>query len=376
MKNKTSTFALVVPALVLASVLVLQGCGPKPAEAPVQPKAALAVTLISPTIQRWEQTVSASGNVAPWQESSVGTEVGGLRISQVLVNVGDKVRKGQVLARLNPASVQTDRMAGAASVAEAEANLAQAQLNAERSSRLSPTGALSKQDIVQYETQRKTAEAKLKAAQAQLAAQDLRLANTSLLAPDDGVISARTATEGAVVPVGSELFRLIRQGRLEWRAEVKGETLLQLKSGQPVRVAHPLGTPVAGQVRQVSATVDVNTRNGIAYVDLPASANLKAGMYVSGTFKLAETPALSLPQAALFSRDGYTYALKVDAQSRVQAVKVTTGRLNDQAVEIVEGLSAQDRVIEKGVGFLKTGDLVKVVTSDSQVSSSAAAAAR
>ncbi len=379
--NKTSSLALTAP-LLLAVALTLSGCGAKPGDQPgsasgaaaQDPKPALAVSLISPTQQLWAQTLQASGNVLPWQESSIGTEVGGLRISQVLVNVGDRVRKGQVLARLNAASVQTERLAGAASVAEAEANLAQAQLNAERAARLSPTGALSKQEVVQYDTLRKTAEAKLKSAQAQLASQDLRLSYAALLAPDDGVISSRTAAEGAVVSAGSELFRLIRQGRLEWRAELKGEALLQLKPGQSVRVAHPLGRTLEGKVRQLSPTVDMTSRNGIAYVDLPADANLKAGMYVAGTFTLAQSPALSLPQSALVSRDGYDYALKVNAKSRVEAVKVKTGRTVGVDVEIVEGLDAQDRVVAKGAGFLKSGDLVRVVTEDTPASGTARAA--
>lgn len=360
----TTPLSLLTRASVTATVLLLCACTPASkdkAEPASQPKPALSVNLVSPTSVQWPVDVEAGGNVAAWQESSVGTEVGGLRIARVFVNVGERVRKGQTLAKLNPATVEADRASGLAAVAEAEANLSQAQLNAERAARLSPTGALSKQEVVQYETQKKTAEAKLRAAQAQLAAQDLRLSFTTLVAPDDGVISARAATEGTVVQAGTELFRLIRQSRLEWRAEVKGEALLQLQPGQAVQLKHPLGGTVTGKVRQVAPTVDVSTRNGIVYVDLPADAKLKAGLYVSGRFTLAQAPALTVPQSSLVSRDGITYALRVDKDNHVQAVKVQTGRLNNDAIEIVQGLQAGDRIVGRGAGFLKSGDTVRVV---------------
>lgn len=331
------------------------------ASAAVAGKPALSVELIKPTRDVWPLSVQATGNVAAWQEAVIGSEVSGMRITQVLVNVGDTVRKGQVLARLNPSMVEVDKASSQAAVAEAEAALAQAQLNAERAARLSPTGALSKQEVVQYETQKKTAQAKLKVAQAQLAAQGLRLSYATLRAPDDGVISARTATEGAVVQTGTELFRLIRQQRLEWRAELKAEDLLRVKPGQQVSIAHPLGEPVEGKVRQIAPSVDTSSRNGLVYVDLPTGAQFKTGMFVSGTFELAKTAALHVPQAALVSRDGSSYAFKVDNASRVQAVKVTTGRVQGDSIEVLGGLSEQDSVVAGGVGFLKSGDLVRVV---------------
>lgn len=356
---------------------LLSGCAPDKGPAPGAPAAAakpsLSVTLTPVQRSDWPVQVRGQGDVAAWQEVPLASEVSGLKLAQVLVEVGDTVRPGQVLARLDAATVRAERAATQATVAEARAALAQAELNAQRSQRLSPSGALSQQETVQYDTQLKTAQARLEAAQAQLALQDLRLAKTEVKAPDAGVIAARTAVPGAFVQAGTELFRLIRQGRLEWRAQVKGDALLSLKAGQRARVQLN-GEELVGTVRQVAPTVDPQSRNGLVYVDLPAKARIKPGMHVSGTFELATQPALHVPQSALVSRDGYHYAFKVDEQGRVQAQQVQTGRLQGDRVEVVEGLAAHERIVSKGAGFLKSGDLVRVVSEDSAGPASAPSA--
>lgn len=368
---KNTSFSPIGRASLLSAILAaplilgLSACGSGAAEpsvaAAVPAQKALTVTLVRPRIESWPEQVTASGNVMPWQESVIGTEVGGLRIVKVRANVGDTVRKGDVLAMLNPASVQVDVEATKASLVEAQATLAQATATLDRARRLAPAGGVSQQDLTQYETQQRTAQARLSVAQAQLKAQRLRLGYTTLVAPDDGVISARTAAEGAIVQAGSELFRMIRQNRLEWRAEVKGETLLGLLPGQPVTVKSPLGTDITGTIRQVSPAVDLATRNGLVYVDLPRTVKLKAGLYVSGSFSLGQRDAVALPQAALVNRDGKTFAFRVDAQGKVHALEVSTGRVQGDWVEIRSGLDPDTAVVAKGAGFLKAGDLVKVV---------------
>lgn len=345
---------------------LLSGCAPdRNAAAPAMAAAKLSLSVTLTPVQRsaWPVQVRGQGDVAAWQDVPLASEVSGLKLAQVLVEVGDTVRAGQLLARLDAATVQAERAATQATVAEARAALTQAELNAQRSQRLSPTGALSQQESVQYDTQLKTAQARLEAAQAQLALQDLRLLKTEVRAPDAGVISARSAVPGAFVQAGTELFRLIRQGRLEWRAQVKGDALLSVRPGQAARVLLN-GEELVGKVRQVAPTVDPLSRNGLVYVDLPAKARVKPGMHVSGTFELATLPALHVPQSALVSRDGYQYAFKADAQGRIQAQQVTTGRLQGNRIEVVTGLAADEPIVAKGAGFLKPGDLVRVVPED------------
>jgi RND family efflux transporter MFP subunit len=197
------------------------------------------------------------------------------------------------------------------------------------------------------------------AAKARVQADQLRLSYTQITAPDDGVINARLATPGALVQPGQELFRLQRQGRLEWRAEVPGAELAQLKTGQLVRV-QPSGAPaVEGRVRRVAPQIDPQTRNGLVYVDLKASEALRAGLFARGDFVLGESSALTLPQSAVLLRDGFSYVFRIDG-SKVREQKVLIGRREGERVEVRSGLTAGAAVVESGVGFLADGDTVRV----------------
>ena len=314
------------------------------------------------------QRLSANGNVAAWQEASVGAESNGLRLTAVNVNVGDVVKAGQVLATFAADTVQADAAQARASLLEAEATAAEAAANAERARGLQASGALSQQQIQQYTTAEQTAKARVEAARAQLNAQQLRLKFTQVLAPDSGVISARTATVGAVVGSGTELFRMVRKGRLEWRAEVTQAELARIRPGAKVQVTAASGAAVEGTVRMVAPTVDTQTRNALVYVDLPAHADIRAGMFARGDFALGEGQALTVPQEAVVVRDGFFYVFVVDGQQRVQQRKVQPGRRVADRVEITAGLDAGATVAVRGAGFLNEGDLVRVAkdTADSK----------
>jgi multidrug efflux pump subunit AcrA (membrane-fusion protein) len=201
-----------VAAAVLIALLVYSFSGSKPAKpeekkGAAASKPALTVTVTAPEQVMLPVTLTANGNLAAWQEASVGAEASGLRIAQVRVNVGDRVRRGQVLATFASDTVRADLAQARAALAEAEASAAEAASNATRARSLQATGALSASQINQYVTAEKTAQARVQAAQAQFQAQQVRLGQTAVHAPDDGVISARSATVGAVVPNGTELFR-------------------------------------------------------------------------------------------------------------------------------------------------------------------------
>ena len=312
-----------------------------------------ALPLVQPRMELWPDQIEANGNIMPWQESRIGTEVGGLRLVSVLVTVGDNVKKGQVLARLDPVTVETDLDTANAQLAETAAALAQAAATLERANRLVASGGVSQQELTLYQTQKHTAEARLSAARAQVKRQQLRLDFTTIVAPDDGLISASSAAEGAIVPAGSELFRLIRQGRLEWRAEVKGELLLRLSAGQEVTVKTPLGPEVKGHVRRLSPTIDIASGNGLAYVDLPPGSNLKAGLNVSGTISMGKRKALVLPVAAVQYRNGTTHVQRIDPDGKIETLEVRTGRTRDDQVEITAGLDEHAQVV------FKDGDRVK-----------------
>ena len=372
LKPLVIALAVAVPLLVAAVAFNVRAADEKkPAVA--APKAALTVTVTQPQSATLPVRVAANGNVAAWQEASVGTEANGLRLAQVLVNVGDVVKRGQVLATFAPETVQADIAQMRAGLAEAEATLAEATANAQRARDLQASGALSEQQINQYFTAERTAQARLQAQQAMAKVQQLRLAQTRVLAPDNGVISARSATVGAVLPAGQELFRMIRQGRLEWRAEVSAADLAAMKVGMGVVVTPPNVAPLKGTVRMVAPTVDPQTRNGLVFVDLPAPGAARAGMFARGEFEVGSGQGLTLPQSAVLLRDGFSYVLRVGADSKVSEAKVKVGRRVGDRVEIVDGLAADVRVVAAGGGFLGDGDTVRVV--DAPVKSAAASAA-
>ena len=368
---KPLTLGLIAAGVVIAGALGLFASHSLAAEeakpAAVTAKPALTVTTAQPMSGVLPIKLAANGNVAAWQEASIGAESSGLRVLELRASVGDIVRRGQVLATFAGESVQADVAQARANAMEASANVAEATANAERARALQPTGALSAQQISQYLTAEQTARARAESAKATLDAQLLRLKNTQVLAPDSGIISSRSATVGAVVGSGTELFRMIRQGRLEWRAEVTSAELGRIAVGTSANVTTASGAQVKGRVRMVAPTVDPQTRAALVYVDLPASPGsaslVKAGMFAKGEFELGKTNALTVPQTAVLVRDGFSYVYTVGADNRVMQAKVQTGRLAGDRVEIMGGLKADARVVATGAGFLNEGDLVRVVDS-------------
>jgi HlyD family secretion protein len=297
----------------------------------------------------------------PWQEAIIGAELSGLRLTEVLVNVGDTVKRGQPLAKIATDAVLADLAQARASVTEAEAALAEANANAERSKQLQSQGFISSQATIQVLTAEQTTAARLAAARARMQAEEVRLAQARIVAPDDGVISARTATVGSLTQPNQELFRLIRGGRLEWRAEVTGTELTKLAPGMRATLTTAGGEKVEGTVRAVAPSVDPATRNGIVYVDLPTHSAVRAGTFARGEFELGRGSALTLPQSAVVLRDGFAYVFLVSADNKVVQSKVDVGRRLGDRIEVIAGLPPTVRVVETGGGFLADGDTVRVV---------------
>lgn len=338
-------------------------------------KTALTVSVTSAAQADWAQTLQANGSVAAWQETVVGAELSGLRLAEVQANVGDRVKRGQLLAQLSADSVKAELAQSRAGAAEAQATLAEAQANAERARSLQTSGAISASQVQQYLTAEATAKARLEAAHARVQADELRLSQTRILASDDGVISARAATAGSMVQPGQELFRLIRKGRLEWRAEVPADELSRLNAGMAVRVNASGAAAVNGKVRMVAPTVDPQTRMGLVYVDLDGASGVRAGTFARGEFQLARSQTLSLPQTAVLLRDGFSYVYRVGADNRVTRLKVQTGRRLGDRIEVLGGVDAAAKVVTSGAGFLSEGDAVRVVAAPVAPAPVAAAAA-
>ena len=359
-RHRVAVVLIAACAALAASVVVFSPSSRAADAIKSPPKPALTVSTTQPTASTLPLTLAANGSVVAWQEAIIGAEATGLRLLEVRANVGDVVRRGQLLARFSPAAPQAEVAQARANVLEAEATAAEAAANADRARSLQSTGALSASQINQYVTLEKTAQAKVAALRSALNSQQLRLGFAQVLAPDDGVISARTATVGAVVGNGAELFRMIRQGRLEWRAEVTSNELGRITVGMPARITLPGGQSTSGTVRMVAPTVDLQTRTGLVYVDLPkAGTAAKAGMFAKGEFSFGSSNALTVPQQAVVVRDGFSYIFQLGADQRVVQRKVQVGRRVGVRIEVM-GVAPAAVLVASGAGFLNDGDMVKV----------------
>lgn len=342
---------------VIAAVVVIGGIAfalrpkaPPPAAGGASPPV-LTVTASTPRSVMWAETVEISGAIVPWQEAIIAAQISGPQITEVIAEVGDQVKKGQVLARLDKALLRADEAVLVAAFEQADANFKRAQS-------LQKNGYISEQNILSLETQMKTTRAQLEAKRVQLRYADI-------VAPDDGVISARMATLGAIASPSQELFRLIRQNRLEWRGELSARNLTDIKPGQDVTLALPSGGSATATVRQSGPSLSTEARLGTVYADLAPGSEARAGMYATGRIVIEQRLALAVPGEAVVLRDGRSYVLEIegaDATPKVILRAVETGRRNGTDVEIVSGLAENARIAVRGSGFLNDGDHVRIAT--------------
>ncbi len=345
---------------VSAAGLLLTSCG-RGGGAPPESKEGLTVTTGKSETRAIVLEIVASGSVAAWQEMSLGVELSGLRVQRVMVEVGARVRAGQPLLQLDTRSLQVDLRRAEAAYAQARANRDLAIASATRGETLLQRQLISQSNFDELRAARSGADAGLQSAAAERDSARLRLAYATLRAPDAGVISWRAVQPGQIVASSTELLRLIRQERLEWRAELTDIDLARVRPGTPVKVRAPDGSFVAGLVRVVSPALDATSRTGLIYADLPAPGALRAGMFAEGRVELGQSQGQVLPREAVVMRDGFSYVFLVDAKSRVAQRRVQTGPPTDVMVPIVSGLSSNDRVVVTGAGFLSDGDQVRVV---------------
>lgn len=344
---------------VALAIISLSGCSKPAPKAPEAAKASAKPVMTVETVKLEEKaipnTVEVQGLVAPQQEAIVGSEVSGAKLVKLYVNVGDTVKEGQVLASQDKETLRLDYLQQEASIADAEALLAQANTTLDRSKNLGVS--ISQQDRTAYETQVKSAQAKLALAQAKLNQTKLQLYRTDVRSPVAGVVSSRVATLGSVPNSGTELFRVIKDNKLEWRAELAQDDLLKIKEGQEASINLDGVIPVRATVRQLSPVLDT-AKNGIALLDIETDARLKSGMFVKGTFNLGDVTAKVYPSSAFVQRDGYSYLAEITSKDTVHFVKVTTGKKTGGLVE-VKDLEGSPEVVKEGAGLLNEGDLVR-----------------
>jgi len=358
---------------ILLCALAACGSQPEPAsETAGAPEAnAMAVSLVTVARETIDREVVASGQIAAWEDMPLGVELSGVRVAEVLVDVGAKVKRGQVLLKLDDRVLRSDVQQLQAALGEAQATAQLAKANLDRNSALLAKKLSSAAEHEQLSAAKAQADARVASARAALDAANLRLSFATLQAPDDGVISRRLTQPGAVVSAGSELFGLIRQNRLEWRAEISSNDLPHVAAGQRVRLRTPDGRQIEGTVRAVAPGLDPATRTAMLQADLPAEAvdsgALRAGLVLEGRIALGTSQALTIPANAVLRRDGYAYAFSVDDKGHAQRHRIELGRSIGNRIEVLSGLSEGERIVGRGASFLGEGDRVRVVeTADAR----------
>ncbi|MGV8923098.1 MAG: efflux RND transporter periplasmic adaptor subunit [Thermomonas sp.] len=363
-----------LPALVLASMLVVAtaACSKDEKVADDTPTGAMAVTVVPATSRQIQRSVLVSGPVAAWEEMQLGVEVSGLRVTALNVDVGQQVRKGELLLQLDHRSLDSDLAQANASLREAEAGASLARSQLARGEALVKDKYISATQLDELRAGRVQGDARVGTARAMRDSAALRRSFADLRAPDAGVISKRLVQPGQVVASGSELLRLIRQGRLEWRAELAEAELARVKPGDRIELVTRDGKTVIGSVRAVSPGVDASTRTGTIHADLPQPDGLQPGTFLQGRIDTGTAQAITVPMTAVVQRDGHPNVFTVDAKGIVHRLRIRTGGTDKGRVEVLEGLKAGDQVVDQGAGFLGEGDSVRIVEANSAASSATA----
>jgi RND family efflux transporter MFP subunit len=358
-RNKSGIAVLLFT--LLHSVLALPVNAQDASSPTLDPNATLTVNTDAVETGSFTRFLTLNGTLHAWQEVVIAPEVGGYRVEEVLVDVGDAVTAGQELVKLSSALLQTEFAVKRAALKQMHAEYINAQLALERGKTISEKNLLSKSDLDRLNSEALSAEARRESAVADLEAAQLKLDFTRVVAPDAGVISSRSVTVGQLAQAGTEMLRLLRQNRVEWRGEVPETSLASLQVGQLVTVISGDGREFPGTIRAISPTVDINTHNGLVYVDVPTDDALRPGMFARGRIEFSASEAQLIPLTSLVSSDGYNYVFVVEADRHVRRQMIETGVIQGNNIEVISGLKTGENIVTKGAGFLKDGDLVNVV---------------
>lgn len=319
------------------------------------------VTVVSPGRTSVAGRITASGTLAARRELPVGIAGEGGQVVQVLVEPGQWVRAGQVLAVIDR-SVQVQQNASLAaqiSVAQADARLAQANLD--RALKLVSRGFISRADVDRLTATRDAAAARVKVAQAQLGESQARTGRLNIVAPAAGLVLERKVEPGQVVSSGSGvLFSLAKGGEMEMLAQLSETDLAAIGPGVTAQVT-PVGSDkaFAGQVWQLAPVIDAQTRQGRARIALAYAPELRPGGFASAEIIGGSVVAPVLPESALLADNAGSYVFIVGPDNKVQRRNIKTGMITGNGVVVTEGLTGGERVVQRAGAFLSTGETVK-----------------
>jgi RND family efflux transporter MFP subunit len=348
-------------------MLLLAGCS-RPgssetgasAEDTLSREAALTVTVVDVMPVELARTITLNGTIHAWQEVIIAPEVGGYRVAEVYVDVGDRVARGDLLVELSTALLSAEVATKEAALRQRDAERLNAEAALERARELSGRQLVSEADLDRLESEALVARAAVEAARADLETSRLRLQFARVTAPDDGVITSRTVTVGQIAQAGAEMLRLLREGRIEWRGDVPEMRLGEVKAGQTVTVTSVDGATFKGTIRVVAPTIANASRTGLVYVDLSADERLRPGMFARGDIEIGRGPALTVPLESVVSADGYSYVFVLGTGNLVERRRIEIGAVRGTDIAVISGLHAGDNVVVEGAGFLKDGDRVNV----------------
>jgi len=319
------------------------------------------VSVIQPGRVTVAGDIKTTGTLAARRELPVGIVGEGGRVERVLVEPGDWVAAGQVLAVIDR-SVQVQQAAALEAqigVAQADARLAQANLD--RALKLVDRGFISKADVDRLSANRDAASARVRVAQAQLSETRARNSRLNVVAPAAGLVLDRQVEPAQVVSSGSGvLFRVAKGGEMELKAELTEESLLQIATGVRATVT-PVGSTkaFAGEVWQISPVIDPQNRQGIARIALPYAPELRPGGFAEAVITAGATVAPKLPESAILADDKGSYVYIVDKDNRIARRNVKTGAISADSIAVIEGLNGSEKVVLRAGAFLSPGEKVK-----------------
>lgn len=307
------------------------------------------------------ETLDATGIIHAKDTAEVSGKLTGTTIEKVLVDVGDTVKAGQVLAVLDSQALKDALIQTEADLALSHANLKKAEADLARVEPLLKIDAISRQEVDNYRTILAQTKATITSNEARLNNAKTNLKNTLIVAPVSGIISSKTAEVGLLVN-GSSLFSIIKNGQLEWRAVIDPKDASKLSGGQSAVLALNNDESITGKLSHLSPIAD-NSRQLIAHVLLPNNKKIKAGMYQAGQFILSFEQKLALPVSAVMTTDGYDYVWVLHPNTSqntytVKRAKITThNRIGDK---IVAEIDKNAIVVAKSTGFLSENDIVGI----------------
>lgn len=323
-------------------------------------QSSMTVNIVNLSEQIWPQEFFVTGLIAPYEEIIISPEISGYRLSDLYYNVGTSVKQGQLLAKLSDQNLKKELAKQKAAVTQAEVNLEKAASDVRRATIVGQSGALSAQQIEEYKINQDVAKANLDAAKAELDMIQLKISQTSIKASASGIIYSKQGVVGNVVSAGTELYHMIKNGVIEWRAEVDASQSHLIKAGDLAEVTLPDQTKLTGTVRTVSPSVSTDTARSIVYVTLKGSKTANVGTFVDGKITVGQNKAYVLPQTAIVMRDGRSYIYVVNNKNIANSQVVETARRKDGFVEIVSPLALNLKIVETGGAFLTNGMTVKI----------------